>query len=605
MNQINFLSSPLVKAIGHSIFYSIGQAFFIFICLRIILKFIPNVSSRVKYSLSYCAYLAVATWFFITLIRQYSFAKSEVIIQYAAGFNSFNPGTEDTVSHGSALLSFSFLNEYLPLIVAFYLLGISWYSSRLAINFFKTNSLKSKGIYELDYEWQQHILSLANSMNVKISLQTFFSTRVNTPVMIGFLKPIILLPFTTMNQLSPDQFEAILLHELAHIRRNDYLLNMIQSIIDTVLFFNPFTWWITKYIREEREKSCDEMVLQFSDPFHYSRALLSLETPLSKQPLIMSAVSTRSHLLHRIKNIMEMKNNPLDLRQKLITFLVIAIATISVAWLSPTENNNPHLEKNKNKTVNAMKGSAPSFFTLMNFHSSGDSMPPQAPPPPVPPAPPLPPSVKIPNGFSVLPQAPPPPPLPPAPPVPPAPLQGEINDSLPPSADYFNSKIRKQQQEAIEKSTEEMRKYFQSNLWKKHQELMRENALAMKKYFNGPEWQKQQELRKKIAEEMKKFYSSHEWKKQQELMKKNGEEMKKYFNSPDWKKHQEEIRHATDSLSAYFKSDAWQKQQQNIQNALTQTHQNLQNEESQKQLENLKQLQLIDEKNQKDAELKK
>ncbi len=70
-------------------------------------------------------------------------------------------------------------------------------------------------------------------MNVSRSLQTFFSRKVNTPMMIGFFKPVILLPFAAMNHLSPEQFEAILLHELAHIRRNDYLLNIIQSVLDT------------------------------------------------------------------------------------------------------------------------------------------------------------------------------------------------------------------------------------------------------------------------------------------------------------------------------------------------------------------------------------
>ena len=97
---------------------------------------------------------------------------------------------------------------------------------------------------------------------------------------------------------------------------------------------------------EEREKSCDEMVLQLSNPYHYARALLALEEPLQNQPLIMTAVNKRSHLFHRIKNIMEMKNKHINLRQKFITLLIIATATISVAWLSPAENK---VAQTKNK----------------------------------------------------------------------------------------------------------------------------------------------------------------------------------------------------------------------------------------------------------------
>ena len=177
-------------------------------------------------------------------------------------------------------------------------------------------------------------------------MRTYFSRHVDTPMMIGFFKPVILLPLATMNHLSVQQFEAILLHELAHIRRNDYLLNLLQSVVDTILFFNPFTWWITKNIRNEREKCCDEMVLQLSDPYHYARALLALEEPLRNRALVMTAVGKHSQLLHRIKNIMEMKNNRINLRQKFIALLVIAIATVSVAWLSPRESKaNPQIRQ--------------------------------------------------------------------------------------------------------------------------------------------------------------------------------------------------------------------------------------------------------------------
>jgi len=575
MDQFSFLSSPAAAALGYTLLYSLGQAFVIFTCLRIVLKFIPNASSNVKYSLSYVAYLAIATWFFTTFIRQFSIAKSKSVIKKTIGENPFHQIAVDSASTGSNIFSLSFLNDYLPLIVAFYLLGIFWYSIRLSVNFFQTNSLKSKGLYELESEWAEHIFRLAERMNITRSLQTFFSDKINSPMMIGFFKPVILLPFAAMNQLSPEQFEAILLHELAHIRRNDYLLNIIQTAFDTVLFFNPFTWWITKYIREEREKSCDEMALQLSDPFHYARALLALEEPLKNQPLVMTAVSKRSHLFHRIKNIMEMKNKHINLRQKFITLLIIATATISVAWLSPSESKSNHSEKQKD--IDQMPtGSSAAFFTFLPFNFT-DSIPDGiAPLPPAPPVPPTPPVAMAHDGVPPLPPAPPVspvapqnfpvaplPPVPPAAPLPPNPLY-DMRDTVPPSSGFFNSKEWKQQEEAIKKSTEEMRKYFKSDAWKKQQDLMRENATAMKKYFEGPEWKKQQESMKKSGEEMKKYFESPEWKKQQELMKKNGEEMKKYFESPEWKKQQELMKKNGEEMKKYFNSPEWKKQQEEI-----------------------------------------
>lgn len=626
MHQFSFLFSPAAAAVGYTLLYSLGQAFVVFTCLRIVLILIPNASSNVKYVLSYCGYLTIGAWFFVTLAHQFSIAQSEPVLQKTIAQNSFHQLAFDSASPASTIFSLSFLNEYLPLIVAFYLIGIVWYSLRLSVHFLKTKRLKSQGLYKLESEWKASILTLAERMKVNRSLEAFFSTKINTPMMIGFFKPVILLPFSAMNQLTPEQFEAILLHELAHIRRNDYLLNIIQSVLDTIFFFNPFTWWITKNIREEREKSCDEMVLQLSDPFHYARALLALEEPLRGQPLVMTAVNKRSHLFHRIKNIMEMKNKHINLRQKLITLLVIATAAVSVRWLTPSENRVASNKKDKSIVSNLNQTAALSVITFSPFNFFADTTPQAI--APVPPAPPLSPAPPIAMAPGIPPLPPPPtmppllpqkgsmaplPPVPPVAPLPPTPLN-DMNDSVPPAANYFNSKEWKQQEEAIKKSTQEMRKYFQSDAWKKQQDLIRENATAMKKYFSSPAWKKQQELIKKSGDEMKKYFSSPEWKKQQKLIKKNGDAIKKYFNSPEWKqqqelikknaekikdyfnspawkKQQEQWQHLSDSsIAAYLKSDSWKYQQENIQKALAQAQQMFKSDSWKKVQENLQQL---------------
>jgi beta-lactamase regulating signal transducer with metallopeptidase domain len=620
MNQANLLLSSMAQAIGHTIVLSLAQAFIIFICLRIILKLIPHSASNIKYNLSYCAYMAMGVWFIVTLGHQYFVAHEQLNFVYTAGIPSHDDILNATASQDlSVLFSISFLNEYLPLIAAFYILGIGWYTLRFLLNFIKINQLKSTEIIELDFHWQQKLRRLASYMDVKVPLQAFFSTRVNTPMMIGFIKPVILLPFSAMSKLSNEQFEAILLHELAHIRRNDYLLNIIQSAFDIILFFNPFAWWVTKYIREEREKSCDEMVVQYSTPFHYARALLSLEEPLKKQALVMTAVSKRSYLLHRIKNIMEMKNNQLGLRQKLITLLIISIATISVAWLNPS--TSPAFQKNMSKIEpkDKMKATTPLFFNSMNFWPAADSLPenvapvpPKVPAPPVaalqgkmPPPPPSPP---------LVPPTPPSVPVPPMPgmaPLPPAPLPPSLkNDSLPPMMNYFDSKAWKQQQEAIKKnaeqmhkffesdawkkqqqaikkSTEQMQKYFESDAWKKQQDLLRENAVAMQKYFDSPEWKKQQELIRENADNLKKYFNSPQWKKQQELLKMNSEKIKKYFDSPEWKKQQELLKKNAEKTQKYFNSPEWKEQQKQWQHFNDSLFSNPQNKPAQNSLQNL------------------
>lgn len=613
MNHFSFLFSPTSLALGHTLLYSLWQTFIVFICLRLILKLVPLASSRIKYSISYIAYLGIATWFIVTLIMQLSIAQKAAAFEEMISRNGVQPIPFD--QPGSTAISFSYLNHYLPWIVGFYLLGMVWFAMRLVYNYFQTNELKTKGLTSLGEDWLEKIKQLSVKLDIGKKVGAYFSKHIDTPMMIGFFKPIILLPIATMNHLSMQQFEAILLHELAHIRRNDYLLNLLQSIIDTILFFNPFTWWITKNIREEREKCCDEMVLQLSDPFHYARALLALEEPLRSRAMVMTAVGKRSQLLYRIKNIMEMKNNRINLRQKLVALLVIAAATFSVAWLSPKETETHVQAKHLNNSfIMADPASAPFMNRILPLRVLRDSNPTVV--APLPPPQPL--ELSQPNAVDV-PAAPPVPPAPamramppvanaPMPPIPPLPM---MNDSFPPITNYFNSKEWKTVQEEIAKSTVAMQKYFQSDAWKKQQAAIMKNSLAMTKYFNSPEWKKQQQEIQKNASKMQEYFKSDawkkqqaeiqknaahiqqyfnspEWKKQEQEIQKNSKHVQEYFNSPEWKKQQELIKKSADSMALYFKSDAWIKQKENMQKSLVQTQKYFESAEWKKQSERLK-----------------
>src|SRR5206468_7510728 len=104
------------------------------------------------------------------------------------------------------------------------------------------------------------------------------SGLVQVPIVIGCLRPVILLPAGTLSGLTPAQLEAILAHELAHVRRHDYLVNAAQCVLETLMFYHPVVWWISHCIREEREHCCDDLVVQVcGDRLAYAKALASLE----------------------------------------------------------------------------------------------------------------------------------------------------------------------------------------------------------------------------------------------------------------------------------------------------------------------------------------
>jgi beta-lactamase regulating signal transducer with metallopeptidase domain len=104
------------------------------------------------------------------------------------------------------------------------------------------------------------------------------SALVKVPTVIGWLKPVILIPPSALIGLTPQQFELILTHELAHIRRHDYLVNLLQTIIETLLFYHPAVWWVSLQIRCERENACDDLAVSLSsDPVIYARTLVEME----------------------------------------------------------------------------------------------------------------------------------------------------------------------------------------------------------------------------------------------------------------------------------------------------------------------------------------
>jgi hypothetical protein len=161
---------------------------------------------------------------------------------------------------------------------------------------------------------------------------------VDTPVTLGVIKPVILLPVAAVNHLSLKQAEAIILHELNHIRRNDYLVNLLIACVDVILFFNPFARLLTSIIRKERENCCDDMVLQFCyEPATYARALLSLEqNRINTNELALAATGKDKHfLLNRVKRILgnEHVGNPFN--QKLVAYLLSTLLIAFIGWYNP------------------------------------------------------------------------------------------------------------------------------------------------------------------------------------------------------------------------------------------------------------------------------
>ena len=166
----------------------------------------------------------------------------------------------------------------LPGVVAVWLAGVSLLLVRMGGGLWRVHRLHGAGLAAPVSRWQETAARLASRLGLSNTLRVVESRLVGTPTVAGWMRPIILLPVAALANLTPAQVEAILAHELAHIRRHDYLVNLLQSLGETVLFYHPAVWWVSGRIRAEREHCCDDVALVVSgDRVGYAAALAALE----------------------------------------------------------------------------------------------------------------------------------------------------------------------------------------------------------------------------------------------------------------------------------------------------------------------------------------
>ncbi len=152
---------------------------------------------------------------------------------------------------------------------------------------------------------------LARRLSVAIDVQLLSSSRLEVPAVIGWLRPAIILPISTLAGLSPSHFEAILAHELAHVRRRDYLVNVLQCLVETLLFYHPAVWWVSGWIRREREHSCDDVAASVCESrVGYAHALRALEE-LRQVPVSFAMSASGGDLLGRIRRLVHGTRDPL------------------------------------------------------------------------------------------------------------------------------------------------------------------------------------------------------------------------------------------------------------------------------------------------------
>ena len=191
----------------------------------------------------------------------------------------------------------------LPWMILIWLFGVVFFSLRLVGGWLYTQRLKSYGTRPLEEGWEQALRRLCDRLRAPHPARLLESALVKVPMVIGWLRPVILLPAGALTGLTSQQLEAIIAHELAHIRRHDYLINLAQAVVETLLFYHPAVWWVSRRIRQEREHCCDDLAVAVcGDALTYARALLEMEKLRAAGPQLAMAANG-GLLMNRIRRL--------------------------------------------------------------------------------------------------------------------------------------------------------------------------------------------------------------------------------------------------------------------------------------------------------------
>lgn len=338
----------LIKATGWSIIHSLWQGAFIYGLLMLSQMNMFRLKSKIRYNIAYGASCLLFCCFVVTFISTFQWPAEgtttliNVTDAYAANINA--------QPHGLT----QYAEMLFPYLVCCYGIGLAIQSALVYQGYKKINHLK-KSAHELVPEaWATIFNGLLQKLQIKKEVTFWLSARIQVPMIIGFAKPVVLFPFALAAQMDIHQVEAILIHELSHIRRNDYLFNLIRTVIDTILFFNPFIWLNGKFIDIEREHACDDLVVALTHtPMTYAHALLQLEllTNSHEQTLALAATGKKQYLYQRIKRITDMKTNYMNSKQKLFAVTLTLATVISLAWINPGQVHNLNNKKTPKTTL--------------------------------------------------------------------------------------------------------------------------------------------------------------------------------------------------------------------------------------------------------------
>ncbi|MBN1596784.1 MAG: M56 family metallopeptidase [Bacteroidales bacterium] len=368
MNFIeSFFPAELIEAFGWMIFHSVWQGALISIITLAVIYLLKSYSPQLRYIVAYSSLMIVLICASITFYRSYKYAHEKSVLKETFINNpdevveliktnfAEHEGEVNSEINMRWLKFRGFLQRNFNAVFLLWLAGVIFFLFRMTGGMTHIYRMRTRQTFPVDKRWLNYIEIVQAKMGIRKKVQVLQSAIAKAPMVIGYFKPVILIPVSIVSGLSVNELEAVLAHEMAHIRRHDYILNLIQSVIETLFFFHPGVWYISNVIRNEREHSSDELAIKMTgDKISFVKALAqSQEILMSKKPAYALAFSTgKGNLLQRVKRIKNqnnMKNNVTE------GFIAASVVFISLLFLSFTfDSKNLKTDKDYLKSDNTV-----------------------------------------------------------------------------------------------------------------------------------------------------------------------------------------------------------------------------------------------------------
>ena len=328
------MSTASIEALGWTLVHFLWQGALVALVLEAVLMALRDGSARHRY-LVRCAGLALMAALplgtYLWLVGHPTPGRGLPLVM-SASLEELR-GMRDALGGGSAAGAARASAGWTGWVVLAWALGASLFALRVLRDYARVRRIQRVGAgSRLPADWQERFRRLALRMGVEARVRVIDSAALTAPTVIGWLRPIVLIPARALSGLSERELELVLAHELAHIRRHDYLVNLAQSAVEALLFYHPAVWWVSNGIRTEREFCCDDAALDVArDGVIYARALATLEGWRSA-PIQLGLSTLGGPLMTRIQRLVGVRTSPRPVRAPLVALGVLVLVGGATAF---------------------------------------------------------------------------------------------------------------------------------------------------------------------------------------------------------------------------------------------------------------------------------